>query len=41
MQLDRLVGARQRLVVDPLGDVEDYLQSQKTRPNSGYRRPDA
>ncbi len=42
MQLDQLVGARQRLAVDPLAHVEDYLQSQKTSgPNLNYRRPDA
>jgi enoyl-CoA hydratase/carnithine racemase len=41
MQLDRLVGARQRLSVDPLAHVEDYLQSQKGRANAQYRRPDA
>jgi enoyl-CoA hydratase/carnithine racemase len=41
MQLDQLVGARQRLAVDPLAHVEDYLQSQKGGgPNLGYRRPD-
>ena len=42
MQLDQLVAARQRLAVDPLAHVEDYLQSQKTPGgNLGYRRPDA
>jgi enoyl-CoA hydratase/carnithine racemase len=41
MQVDRLVGARQRLAVDPLAHVEDYLQSQKRGANVDYRRPDA
>jgi trans-feruloyl-CoA hydratase/vanillin synthase len=41
MQIDQLVGARQRLAVDPLGHVEDYLQSQKSGANTRYRRPDA
>lgn len=42
IQLDQLVGARQRLAVDPLGDVEDYLHAQKSsRPSADYRRPDA
>jgi enoyl-CoA hydratase/carnithine racemase len=41
MQVDALVGARQRLAVDPLAHVEDYLHSQKGRANVEYRRPDA
>jgi enoyl-CoA hydratase/carnithine racemase len=41
MQVDQLVGARQRLAVDPLAHVEDYLHSQKGRANVEYRRPDA
>jgi len=41
MRLDQLVGARQRLMVDPLGRVEEYLSSQKGGPNTTYRRPDA
>ncbi len=41
MQVDQLVGARQRLAVDPLAHVEDYLHSQKGRANRIYRRPDA
>ncbi|HEY7065007.1 MAG TPA: enoyl-CoA hydratase/isomerase family protein [Chloroflexota bacterium] len=41
MQVDALVGARQRLAVDPLAHVEDYLHSQKSRANASYRRPDA
>jgi enoyl-CoA hydratase/carnithine racemase len=40
MRLDQLVGARQRLMVDPLGRVEEYLSSQKGGPNATYRRPD-
>ena len=40
MRLDQLVGARQRLMVDPLGKVEEYLQSQKGGPKTGYRRSD-
>lgn len=40
MQLDRLVGARQRLSVDPLAHVEDYLQSQKGGAKVDYKRPD-
>ncbi len=41
MRLDQLVGARQRLMVDPLGKVEEYLSSQKGGPNVTYRRSDA
>ena len=41
MQMDALVGARQRLAVDPLAHVEDYLHFQKGRANVEYRRPDA
>jgi enoyl-CoA hydratase/carnithine racemase len=40
MRLDQLVGARQRLMVDPLGKVEEYLSSQKGGPNVSYRRSD-
>jgi enoyl-CoA hydratase/carnithine racemase len=40
MRLDQLVGARQRLMVDPLGKVEEYLQSQKGGPKTSYRRSD-
>jgi len=40
MRLDQLVGARQRLMVDPLGQVGEYLSSQKGGPNPGYRRTD-
>jgi enoyl-CoA hydratase/carnithine racemase len=38
MRLDQLVASRQRLLVDPLGKVEEYLQSQKGGPNLAYRR---
>ena len=40
IQLDQLVAARQRLAMDPTGDVEEYLRSQKGGPNLDYRRPD-
>lgn len=40
IQLDQLVGARLRRVMDPLGDVEGYLDSQKGGPNPDYTRPD-
>lgn len=40
IQLDQLVGSRLRRAMDPLGDVESYLQSQKGGPNATYRRPD-
>lgn len=40
IQLDQLVGARLRRVMDPLGDVESYLKSQKGGPNLDYKRPD-
>lgn len=35
MRLDQLVGAGQRLMVDPLGGVEEYLSSQKRRTQRG------
>jgi enoyl-CoA hydratase/carnithine racemase len=41
MQLDQLIGARQRLAIDPLGHVEEYLRSQKGGASVDYRRPDA
>ncbi len=41
MRVDQLVGARQRLMVDPLGRVEEYLSSQKGGPDATYRRSDA
>ena len=40
IELDQLVGARLRRAMDPLGDVESYLKSQKGGPNRGYKRPD-
>ena len=40
MKMDRLVGAWQHRMVDPLAYVEDYLVSQKGGPKAGYRRPD-
>ena len=40
IQLDQLVGQRLRRVVDPLGDVEGYLKSQKGGANLNYKRPD-
>jgi enoyl-CoA hydratase/carnithine racemase len=40
IQLDQLVGARLRASMDPTGDIESYLQSQKGGPNPGYKRPD-
>lgn len=40
LQLDQLVGSRQRLAIDPTEHVEDYLRSQKGRPNVDYKRPD-
>jgi len=40
IQLDQLVGQRLRRAMDPLGDVEAYLKSQKGGPNPVYRRSD-
>lgn len=40
IEVDRLVTARMRTAVDPLGDVGDYLQSQKGGTNVDYKRPD-
>jgi len=40
LQLDQLVGQRMRRAMDPLGDVESYLESQKGGPNPAYKRPD-
>ena len=40
IQLDQLVGSRLRRAMDPLGDVEGYLKSQKGGPNPTYKRPD-
>src|ERR1700693_5703341 len=40
IQLDQLVGQRLRRAMDPLGDVESSLKSQKGGPNLVYQRPD-
>jgi enoyl-CoA hydratase/carnithine racemase len=40
IQLDQLVGARLRQSMDPTGDIEAYLKSQKGGPNPDYKRPD-
>jgi enoyl-CoA hydratase/carnithine racemase len=40
IQVDQLVGQRLRRAMDPLGDVEGYLKSQKGGPNVTYVRPD-
>jgi enoyl-CoA hydratase/carnithine racemase len=40
IQLDQLVAARMHLAMDPTGDVEEYLRSQKGGPNLAYKRPD-
>jgi enoyl-CoA hydratase/carnithine racemase len=40
IQVDQLVGQRLRRAMDPLGDVEGYLKSQKGGPNVEYKRPD-
>jgi enoyl-CoA hydratase/carnithine racemase len=40
IQLDMLVGARVKSAMDPTGDVDSYLESQKGGPNTGYKRPD-
>lgn len=40
IQVDQLVGQRMRRAMDPLGDVESYLESQKGGPNAAYKRPD-
>jgi enoyl-CoA hydratase/carnithine racemase len=40
IQLDQLVGARLRQSMDPTGDVDSYLKSQKGGPNPQYTRPD-
>jgi len=40
IQLDQLVGQRLRRVMDPLGDVEGYLKSQKGGANLNYNWPD-
>ncbi len=40
IQLDQLVGERLRRAMDPTGDVDAYLESQKGGPNVTYKRPD-
>jgi enoyl-CoA hydratase/carnithine racemase len=40
IQLDQLVAARMRRVMDPTEHVDTYLQSQKGGPNLEYKRPD-
>jgi enoyl-CoA hydratase/carnithine racemase len=40
IKLDQLVGQRLRRAIDPLDDVEAYLESQKGGPNLSYKRPD-
>ena len=40
IQIDQLAGQRMRRAMDPLGDVESYLKSQKGGPNVAYKRPD-
>jgi len=40
LQVDQLVGQRMRRAMDPLGDVEAYLESQKGGTNPNYKRPD-
>jgi enoyl-CoA hydratase/carnithine racemase len=40
IQLDPLVAARMRRVMDPTAHVDSYLQSQRGGPNLDYKRPD-
>ena len=40
IQLDQLVGQRQRRAMDPTADVDSYLKSQKGGPDLDYKRPD-
>ena len=40
LQVDQLVGQRMRRAMDPLGDIDSYLKSQKGGPNPTYKRPD-
>jgi enoyl-CoA hydratase/carnithine racemase len=40
IQLDQLVGQRLRRAMDPLGDVQAYLKSQKGGPNLTFKRED-
>ena len=41
IRLDQLVGERQSLAIDPTGDVEGWLKSQKGGPKEGYKHPNA
>jgi len=41
MKMDQLVGAWQRLSLDPLSQVETYLSSQAGGPNRSYKRSDS
>lgn len=38
IRLDQLVGERQFIAIDPTGDVEGWLKSQKGGPNESYKR---
>lgn len=40
LQVDQLVGQRMRRAMDPLGDIDSYLESQKGGSNPAYKRPD-
>ena len=40
IRLDQLVGERQSIAIDPTGDVEGWLKSQKGGPNAAYKRSD-
>src|SRR5262245_226246 len=40
IQLDMRVGARMKSAMDPTGDVDSYLDSQKGGPDLSYKRPD-
>jgi 3-hydroxypropionyl-coenzyme A dehydratase/trans-feruloyl-CoA hydratase/vanillin synthase len=40
IKLDQLVGERQFIAIDPTGDVDGWLKSQKGGPNESYKRPD-
>jgi enoyl-CoA hydratase/carnithine racemase len=41
MAADEFIGHRQRFYMDPLNDVDRYLDSQKGGGNVGYKKPDA
>jgi enoyl-CoA hydratase/carnithine racemase len=41
MAVDELIGHRQRFYVDPLNDVQSYLNSQKGGGDLDYKKPDA